>query len=272
MTIRDLFSVRLFGRCAPLALVLAVGCSQQQAAENAPVPAEPPAVVIAPQPVANLGGDPKVQPPAPVAKQPDPKPEPKPEAPGPTFAFASDLAGKALPRVVAPDVSRPLPADKAGATPKPRAVPDKVLDPDPTARASYLPPPLLPPKSVAGKPANPAEKVPVNFGAGADAVPAKPVLPVAPVVTERAKDVNVPPPAPILGRPATDRVGFDDPTGDLANAAVVANVVKTSLAVSGFLKVVVPDPFELGEQVKPKVPATAEPSVAPVVINPQRVK
>lgn len=275
MTTKCRASVRLVTRHSLLVTaVLAVGCSQQQAAENAPAPADQPTVVIAPQPVANLGGDPKVQP-APVpapAKQPDPKPEPKPEAPGPTFAFAADQTGKALPRVVAPDVSRPLPADKAADGPKPRAVPDKVLDPDPTARASYLPPPLLPPKSAAGRPANPAEKVPVNFGAGADTVPAKPVLPVAPVVTERAKDVNVPPPAPALGRPASDRVGFDDPTGDLANAAVVANVVKTSLAVSGFLKVTVPDPFELGEHVKPKVPAAAEPSVAPVVVNPQRVK
>ena len=262
MTIRDLFAVRLLARCAPV-LALAVGCSQQ----GAEPPAERPAVALAPQPVANVGAvTPRPQP------EPAKQPEPKPEPPPPTFAFAPDLTGKALPRVVAPDVSRPLPADKGAIGPKPRAVPQKVLDPDATGRASYLPPPLLPPKSAATKPADVPEKVPVNFGAGADDVPAKPVLPVAPVVTERARDANVPPPAPALGRPASDRVPFDDPTGEIANAAVVANAVKTSLAVSGFLKAAVPDPFELAEQVKPAVPAAAEPSAAPVVVNPQRVK
>jgi hypothetical protein len=267
MTIRDLFTVRLLARCAPAcALAVAVGCAQQQAGESASVQAES-AVVSVPQPVVNIGaGAPKAQP------EPTPPPKPEPETPAPTFAFTPDLTGKALPRVVAPDVSRPLPADKTASGPKPRAVPDRVLDPDSTVRANYPPPPLRTPKPAARKPADPVEKVPVNFGAGADDVPAKPVLPVTPVVTERSRDVNVPPPAPVLGRPASDRVGFDDPTSDLANAAVVSQVVKTVLEVSGFLKVTVPDPFELAEQVKPKVPQSAEPSAAPITINPQRVK
>lgn len=265
MTIRDLFRVRLRAGCAPV-LAFALAACSQQAEESASAPVTQPAVVVAPQPIANTGtGDPKPQPVS--AKQPDPKPE----GPPPTFAFPPDLAGKALPRVVAPDVSKPLP-DKGAAQPKPRAIPDKVLDPDSTGRTNYFPAPLLPPKSATGKPTNPVEKVPVTFGAGADGVPAKPVLPVAAVETPRARDVNVPPPAPVLGRPATDRVPFDDPTGDIANAAVVAQVVKTSLAVSGFLKVTVPDPFEFAEQVKPKVPQSAEPSVAPITVNPQRVK
>jgi hypothetical protein len=38
------------------------------------------------------------------------------------------------------------------------------------------------------------------------------------------------------------------------NATVVANAVPVTLAPSGFLKVTVPDPFELGAQVKPGVP------------------
>ncbi len=114
--------------------------------------------------------------------------------------------------------------------------------------------------------------MPVDFGAGADGAPAKPVLPVAVVETERARDVNLPPPAPVLGRPATDRVSLDDPTGEFGNAVVVAGAVKVPLAVSGFQKVAIPDPFELAEHVKPKVPATAEPSVQPVPVNPQRVK
>jgi hypothetical protein len=92
------------------------------------------------------------------------------------------------------------------------------------------------------------------------------------VVTERARDVNFPPPAPTLGSPVADRVSLDDPTTEFGNAEVVAGQVKVPLAPSGFFKAVIPDPFELGEQVKPKVPPTAEPSTAPVPVNPQRVR
>ena len=156
--------------------------------------------------------------------------------------------------MVAPDVVGPLSGERTRAVPKPRTVPNRVLDPDATTGASYAPPSIPQPKLAALKPVNPPEKVPVNFGAGADDVPAKPKLPVAPVVTERARDVNLPPPAPVLGRPVPDRVSLDDPTSELGNAEVVAGAVKTPLAPSGFQKVTVPDPFELADQVKPKVP------------------
>ena len=174
--------------------------------------------------------------------------------------------------MVAPDVTRPLPAERFGAGPKPRAVPEKVLDPDAAPRVGFAPPTVALPRPAAAKPVAPPEKVPVAFGAGADGPPAKPVLPVAAVVTERARDTNVPPPAPALGRPLTDRASLDDPTGEFGNAAVVAGAVKVPLAVSGFQKVAIPDPFELAEHVKPPVPATAEPSAQPVPVNPQRVK
>jgi hypothetical protein len=262
MTIRDLFTVRFFAAGAPVLALALAGCGQQTS--EAPH-GQPAAVALAPQPVA---GEPKVQP---VAAVPQPQ-QPKSEPPGPTFTFTPDLTGKGLSHVVAPSVVGSLSGDHARAVPKPRTVPSKVMDPDATGRASYEPPLLLPPKPVASRPGNPPEKVPINFGAGADDVPAKPVLPVTPVVTERARDVNVPPPAPVLGRPASDRVSLDDPTSELGNAEVVAGVVKAPLAQSGFLKVVVPDPFELADQVKPKVTPGTEPSPAPVTVNPQRVK
>ena len=240
-------------RSSVFALGLA-GCAQQQAGESASVP--PVAVALA-QPAVPVADEPKPQPPAP---------------PPPTFAFPTDRTGTAIARVVTPDVTRPLPAERFGAAPKSRPVPPKVLEPDAPAPASYVLPPVLPPKPTSTKPGAPPEKLPLDLGAGADGVPAKPVLPVAAVATDRARDVNLPPPAPALGRPVTDRVALDDPTGELGNAVVVGGAVKVPPAASGFVKVVVPDPFELGEQVKPKVPATAEPSAAPVTVNPQRVK
>jgi len=238
-----------------------VGCSQPQAPE--PVVEVPPAVVLAP--AADAPPAPKPQPL--VAAQP-----PKPEPPPPVFAFPADQGGTAIARVVTPSVARPLPADKFAVAPKPRAVPARVLEPDAALPANYALPPLLPPKPPLPKPANPAERVPLDLGARADGVPAKPVLPVAAVATERARDANLPPAAPVLGRPLVERVGLDDPTAELANASIVSVSVKVPPTASAFVKASVPDPFELGEQVRPKVPTIAEPSAAPIVINPQRVK
>lgn len=248
-----------FLRSSVLAVGLA-GCAQQQPEEPK---GEAPAVALAPQIADAVGGEAKPQP-APKAEPPAPPP--------PTFPFPADQGGKALARVVTPDVARPLPAERFKAAPKPRAVPAKVLEPDATAPAHYALPPVLPPKPAPSKPASPAEKVPLELGARADGPPAKPVLPVAAVVTERARDVNLPPAAPVLGRPLNDRVSLDDPTGDLGNAVVVSGAAKVTAPTNGFVKVSVPDPFELGEQVRPKVPVTAEPVAAPVTVNPQRVK
>jgi hypothetical protein len=250
------------------ALFALAGCAkQQQAAEPAPEPT----IVYASGISGAPGGDPNPQPPAPQPP-PQPKSEPQPQPPAPTFPFPADLTGRGLARVVVPDVSRPLAVERFGAAPKQRAVPAQVLDPDAAVRANHVPPPVPASKSAATKPAPPAEKVPIDLGAGADGVPTKPTLPVATVVTERARDVNLPPPAPVLGRPVVDRVSLDDPTNELGNAEVVAGAVKTPLAPSAFQKVTIPDPFELAEQVKPKVPAVAEPAPAPVPVNPQRVK
>lgn len=260
MTIRDLFRARVL---APVCALALASCSPEQATEAAPEPA----ALAKPQAAVAVAPDAPKPAPQPVAAQPA-----QPEPPPPVFTFPADLGGKALPRVVVPNVTGTLPADRAGVAPKPRAIPAKVLDPDPTGRTAHTLPPVPPPKIGAPKPANPAEKVPVDLGAGADTLPAKPVLPVAAVDTPRARDVNLPPAAPALGRPASDRVPFDDPTGELANGVVVAGAAKVPPVVTGFFRASVPDPFELGAQVKPAVPATAEPSPLPAVVNPQRVK
>jgi hypothetical protein len=271
MMIRDLFRVRLLAGCAPVLTLALVGCSQQQpqqqSAESAHVP---PTVVLAPPGAtgAIALSDPN---PLPGAARAQPEPA-QPEPSAPTFAFPPDLTGKALARMVAPDGAHALAAEHTRATPKPRTVPRKVMDPDPLPRAHAELPPLLPARPGPLKPVPPEETVPVNFGTGAGDGPTKPVMPVAPVVTERARDVNLSPPAPVLGRPAPDRVSLDDPTSELGNAEVVAGLVKVPLAPSPFLKVDVPDPFELAEQVKPRVPPSSEPSAIPVPVNPQRVK
>jgi hypothetical protein len=118
----------------------------------------------------------------------------------------------------------------------------------------------------------PAERVPPDLGAGAGSIPAKQKLPVAAQPTKRSRDVNLPPPLPSLGRQVADRVGFEDPTTDFGNAVVTGPRVRAPFSAAPFLKVGVPDPFELAEQIKPSIPHAAEPGLKPVIVNPRRVK
>ena len=118
----------------------------------------------------------------------------------------------------------------------------------------------------------PTERVPLDLGFGASAVPAKPLLPETPGITLKARDVNLPPDLPAFGRQLPDRASLDDPTAESGNAAIVSRSPTFILGVAAFLKVALPDPFELAEQVKGLIPAKAEPSAAPIPVNPQRIK
>jgi hypothetical protein len=216
-------------------------------------------------------------PPPPLAANPQPAVT---TAPGITtlpvdaeaFEYPADLGGKAVVSAVAPDTPALTPAERLGIAPVPRTPADRVVNPEPVAKVRYIPPPVLSAKSVSLTLPPPVERVPPDLGNGSTAVPARPTLPIAAGITERARDVNLPPAMPTLGRPVNDRVSLDDPTSEFGNAAIVSPVVKVPLAPASFLKVAVPDPFEFGEQVRPKIPPAAEPGLAPVPVNPQRVK
>ncbi|MCE9568216.1 MAG: hypothetical protein K8U57_39955 [Planctomycetes bacterium] len=244
------------------------GCSQN--AE--PAPTTPPVAITAPVPTPAdrppVAVPPSVttQPVEPIATQP-----PKPPEPPTVFDYPTDLGGKAVVKAVTPAIGKLLP-EKLGATPKPRVPPARLLDPDAIPKAEYVPPPILPTKPVEAKPTPPAERVPLDIGQLADAIPAKPTFPVAPGIADRARDVKLPPTMAILGRPFNERVSLEDPTAEFGNTGIVAPLVRVPVAQTGFLRVSLPDPFELGEQVKPRVPPASDPGLAPVVVNPQRVK
>jgi hypothetical protein len=189
-----------------------------------------------------------------------------------SFEYPPDLTGKAVVKAISPEPPALTATERFGMAPKPRTVPTKILNPEMIAKANYIPPPIMNVMSTAVTISPPQEKVPFDLGFGADKVPAKPTLPIAAVITERARDVNLPPSIPILGRPLNERVSLDDPTSEFANAAIVSPGVNVPLKSAEFVKVALPDPFELGEQVKPKVPSKAEPGLSPVSVNPQRVK
>jgi hypothetical protein len=97
-------------------------------------------------------------------------------------------------------------------------------------------------------------------------------MPAAPVETPRARDLALPPELPPLARQLPDRASLDDPTSDAGNAAIVARSVAVQLALAPFVRVSLPDPFELAEQVRPSVPPPAEPGLQPVPVDPRRPK
>lgn len=200
-----------------------------------------------------------------------------PVAPAPrsvtAFEYPQDLAGKALVRAVSPEPPALQPTERFGEAPRPRNAPAKILNPEPTAKINYALPKIEVARPASLTLSPPRETIPFDLGRGADAPPIKPTLPIAagPVV-ERARDVNLPPPLPILGRQLNERASLEDPTSDFANAAIVAPAVNVPLASASFLKVTLPDPYEFGEQVKPRIPPTAEPGLTPATVNPQRVK
>ncbi len=251
-------------RLTIVALVIGlIGCGQRE---------QQSAVAVAPAiAIENSTSDPQ------PGQTPDPKTvtpsQPaKPPASQSVFEYPPDLTGKAIVKAVTPETPALTPTERFGISPKPRTPPAKLLSPETTVKANYTPPPI-PPKKLSGVTiAPPQEQVPFDFGRGADAIPAKPTLPIAAAITERARDVNLPPTMPTLGRPLNERVSLDDPTSDFGNAAVVSPAVKVPLASAEFMKVALPDPFELGEQVKPKMPPAAEPGLSPATVNPQRVK
>ena len=240
-------------RITLLLAVVLTGCGRSKPADAVAAPTPDPVVV--PVAVVEVA-------PAPQAVAPPP----------PAFAFPADAAGTAVSKVVTPSAPPPPPTEKFGAVQKPRDVPLRVMEPDTGARAALQSPRIpLPPSGVV-KPVAPRERLPVEIGLNAQGVPAKPKLPDAAVPTPRARDVNAPPELPTLGRPASDRAALDDPTVEAGHAVIVLPVVNVPLPMSVFQRVALPDPFELGEQVKPKVPPGAEPSVVPVPVTPKRPK
>lgn len=215
-----------------LAAVGAAGCARQP-------PAAAPVVAV----VANTPA---------VIREVSIAPAPR-VVPEPVIVFPPDLAGGALPKVVAP-VEPPLPAaTRFGTTPTERTPPATLLVPEPAPKTVFAPAPVPPPTPIELKPTAPAERVPPDVGFAVQ----PPKLPDTPAKVEKARDVNLPPPLPSQARRASERVQPDDPTA--AGPPPPA----------GFVMPPVPDPPAPAARVWPKT-LPAEPALTPVPVTPPR--
>jgi hypothetical protein len=247
-------------RLVAFVLVASLGCNRTSSA-----PAVPGEVAShgSPQPAPAVASQTPTKSPPPVA--------PAPAAP-PAFAFPPDARGSALAKVVTSAAPAPLPVERFGEAPAERTPPAVVLFPESPVRVTHALPPVLPEKPAGLKPADPPERVPVALGAGAGVLSTRPALPDAPGITARAPDVSRPPALPPLARRVPDRASLDDPTAEPGHAVIVNRPVEFPWGPAAFLKVTVPDPFELAAQVKPGHDPAAEPGLQPVPVNPRRPK
>jgi hypothetical protein len=224
------------------------GPTDAPVATNSPVPPVAPA---APPPAPEL---PFAQPPA--AKPPDPLPLP------------TDAGGVAVGKALMPAVPG-SPEPPTAKAPRPR-----VTDFD---RGELSLPrvvgPLPPPPAARGKPLTPsppAEHPPRSLGdaaaVGADAfpLPDRPLVRAAGPANPGAADV------PALARQLPDRASVEDPTVDLSAQGVIRTPLPLPAASLPFLREVIPNPFELAEQLKGKLGRDAEFGTAPVAVPPEK--
>ncbi len=194
-------------------------------------------------------------------------------APEPRMALAppSDLGGHLVANAVTIRVPT-LPTVELETGWQPRQAPLTIRVPDALAKAALTLPPVLPVAHLDVKPTAPRERVPIDLGGTIDILRPQTTFPIQAGITQRARDAKVPPPLPVLGRQFTERVSLEDPTVALSHAAITSPPVKVLVAAAPFQRVTLPNPFELGEQVRPVVPKTTEPGLAPVLVDPRRVK
>jgi hypothetical protein len=229
---------RRLGQVAALLLAAAAGAGVTARLMTADAPASP-------RPVARL---------EPAAGR-EVAPAPRPAAP--PFRFAGDRGGKQVELALAPAAPAVPPPAVTG--PRPRAAAAERTEfalPTPTVAAAPLP---VSPRRAA-RPSPPPERVPA-----ATTVILVVRLPEGPLVADRKPAAAGLPP---LARPVPDRVSVEDPTADLSTARIVHTVLPVPRLAVPFLRLMLPDPFELAGQIR--LPPMPELATAPVTVPPAR--
>jgi hypothetical protein len=91
-------------------------------------------------------------------------------------------------------------------------------------------------------------------------LPQRENLPAGGRVRLPSPDVNAPAPLPILAQPVTDRAPLDDPTGASSTQAALAAVPPVRSEPAPFVRLPLPDPFELQHTVRLRLPLPEDPS------------
>jgi hypothetical protein len=230
-------TAQLLRRLTPLTMAILVGCGRSTP------PSEPAALapVIAPPATDEVRGPELAQTPT------QPTQPLKPPA-GPPVVLPADTGGKAVAKALM--LPTPLPQQPPSGI---KSAPDSsAIDRGELPLPSVTPRPFsrLEPNSSAVKPSSPAEKqlpatqfvtLPESQGSGRPLVKA-PALP-----DSRAADV------PMNAWRQGDRAPLEDPTVELSAGRVIETPLPLNTAGLPFLRLTIPNPFELSEQLKGKL-------------------
>ena len=216
----------------------------------------PPAVAVVEvrsEPAVAINEKPVVEGPA-VAKT-DPLPD------GGSFPFPDDAGGKALSKILAPAAPRAL-ADADRSKLKERRLPAYLDAPTPSLPDSASSPPrLLLPPSKEARPTSLPDRVPSNIGGLHPQLPARAEVPTGPLTKSEGRDVSLPADLPILSaRPVPDRAPLADPTVEFTAQSVISPSLPLRTEPTGFIRIILPDPFEHADAAKPRTPVVENPN------------
>lgn len=232
---------QLLRRLTPLTIAVVVGCGRSTP------PTEPAAlapVIVPPAADEVRGQEP--------ARSTQPTPPVKPPA-GPPVVLPDDTGGKAVAKALV--LPPPLPPEAASAnTPAPYS---SAVDRGELPLPSVAPMPFsrVEPKASAVKPSSPAEKplpatqfatLPEGQASG------RPLAKTAAPPNARAADV------PMNAWRQGDRPPLEDPTVELSAGRVIDTPLPRQTAGFPFLRMTIPNPFELSEQLKGTLGKDAE--------------
>jgi len=189
----------------------------------------------------------------------------------PPLPYPTDLGGQAVSNALAPVPSTPAPLFMPQVSPKPRVS---------GVERGELPLPKVAPKIVPlpsgkasnSKPSPPAERVNPDLGEGVMIDPRQYKLTTSPV---QFRPVPQAPKLgaddlPVLSRRVDDRASLEDPTSELSTTRIVNTPVPKPMIQVGFLKLTIPDPFELLEQLRGSLGTTQEFAEKPVIVAPSK--
>ena len=193
---------------------------------------------------------------------------PQPAPVEPAAKLPDDLGGKAVQKVLgpAPAMTGDSLASKA---PRPRSTEfDRAEWPSPVLAVRL---PATPnPKVKPAKPSLPPERAPTDLGQAATQNLSAVKFADRPLARAETPANSAAADLPPMARQQTERVSLEDPTAELSASKVIDTLFPVPVGTLPFLKLSIPDPFEYAEQLKGKLPRSAEFGTAPAVVPPEK--
>ncbi len=196
---------------------------------------------------------------------------PAPSA-GQRFTFPPDKGGELLAALLRPPEPVAASPTDAPTGPRPQPVPNTLADPNPSLavnRSELMRPPLAL-EALKVQPRPLPDDPPLSAYRRDPRPPQQQQLPASAGVRLPSPDVNEPVALPALAQPQVDRAPLDDPTGEASLKAALAAVPPVRDNRTPFLRLNLPDPFELSQTVRLASPPAEDPTPVASVSRPAK--